>query len=220
MNYLSHFVFNHDVCGRPAEPYFALGCVLPDLWLRYSRVHRIRWPALRAAAPTEARDVQLRAGLLNHVEVDQRFHALPLFHDWQRRVKGAVGRDGQPPALVDFVAHAALELALDHRLLHADPALVARFYCLLETCDIDDVAARVGRLGRVRTDGLAEVIRAFFARRFLRHYRTTAGLADVIRIILRLAHIPSLPDTLIVAILHSAVRHADPAAVWHALRAE
>ncbi len=220
MNYLSHFVFNHDICGRPAEPYFALGCVLPDLWLRYSRVHRIRWPAVRAAEPTEARDAELRAGLLNHVEVDQRFHALPVFHEWQRRVKSAVERDGQPPALVDFVAHAALELALDHRLLHADPALIERFYGLLEICDTDDVAARVGRLGRVRTDGLADVIRAFFARRFLRHYRTVAGLAAVIRIILRLAHIPPLPDPLIDAFLFSAVQHVGPTEVWEALRAE
>ncbi len=219
MNYLSHFVFNHEVCGRPAEPYFALGCALPDLWLRYSRVHRIRWPALRAAAPTEPRDGQLRAGLLNHVAVDQRFHALPLFQEWQRRVRSRVAHDGHPPVLLDFLAHAALELALDQRLLQADPTLVERFYGLLEMCDPDDVAARVGRLGRVRTDGLAAVIRAFFARRFLRHYRTVDGLVDVLRIILGLARIPPPPDTLIVAILHSAARHADPAAVWHALRA-
>ena len=51
MNYLAHFVFNHRICGRPLEPYFALGVVLPDLWLRFSRERRIRWRAVQAAQP-------------------------------------------------------------------------------------------------------------------------------------------------------------------------
>ncbi len=71
MNYLSHFFFNHTVCGVEPEPYFAMGVLLPDLWLRFSRKRRIRWKAVRAASPTGARGQALRAGLLNHVELDR-----------------------------------------------------------------------------------------------------------------------------------------------------
>lgn len=219
MNYLSHFVYNHEVCGLPAEPYFALGVVLPDLWLRYSRSRRIRWRAVRGARPSDPVAVQLRAGLLNHVELDRRFHTLPLFLRWQREVRAVGETAAVHPALVDFLAHAAVELALDHVLLRTAPGLVARFYDIVGQCDPVCAAQHVGLLGAVATPGLDNVIRQFVRRRFLRHYRDSAGLADVLRIVLALAELPRPPDYLLTALLAAACRCATPAAVWSALGA-
>lgn len=217
MNYLAHFVYNHEVCGRPVEPYFALGVVLPDLWLRYSRRHRIRWPAVRAATLADRVDVQLQAGLLNHVAVDRAFHVLPVFLRWQRELRAAIDGDAVHPALIDFLVHMCLELALDHHLLVAAPDLVERFYGVVAQCDARRAAARVGVLGAVSTDGLDEVIRQFVARRFLRHYRTPAGMTDVVRIVLKLAEIPAPPNALLDDITARSVVLADPAAVWAGL---
>lgn len=217
MNYLAHFVYNHEVCGRSVEPYFALGVVLPDLWLRYSRRHRIRWSAVRAATSADAVDAQLRAGLLNHVAVDRAFHGLPIFLRWQRELRAAVAADGVHPALVEFLVHMSLELALDHHLLTTAPDLVERFYGVVAECDPRLAAARVGVLGAVPTDGLDEVIRQFVARRFLRHYRTPAGMTDVVRIVLKLAEIPAPPDALLDDITARSVVLADPAEVWAGL---
>ena len=150
MNYLSHFVFNHEVRDLPCESYFALGVVLPDLWMRFSRKRRIRWKAVRAAEPTNAVGRNLRAGLLNHIEADRLFHTAPVFLRWQRELKERVGADDIHPALVDFLAHAMLELALDHHLLHEDESLLPRFFDVLAGCDAELAAQRVGGAGRGR----------------------------------------------------------------------
>jgi hypothetical protein len=218
MNYLSHFVYNHRVCGVPEDPHFVIGVVLPDLWLRFSRTRRIRWRAVRAAAPTEAADVQLRAGLLNHVEVDRRFHYLPEFLRWQQRLKASVAPHETHAALLDFLAHMAIELALDHHLVLEDAELVDHFYDVAERTDALDVAQRVGALAAVNTVGLDEIIRRFLARRFLRHYRTATGLSDVIRIVLALAEIPAPTDGVIETLVAGAIGSSDPATVWHAMR--
>lgn len=214
MNYLAHFVYNHDVCGLPREPYFAMGVALPDLWLRYSRSRRIRWRAVQAATVTIPPAVHLRDGLLNHREVDRQFHGAPVFRYWQRMLKGAVGGGDVRPAVVDFLAHMAIELALDYHLLRADPALVGRFYDTIAPCDPAVVARRVGMIAAVQTPGLDDVVRKFIARRFLRHYRSRAGLADVVRIVLALATIPAPPPAHIDAVLAAADALVEPEQVW------
>lgn len=214
MNYLSHFVYNHAVCGLPVEPHFAMGVVLPDLWLRFSREKRIRWKAIRAARPADEHDHNLRAGLLNHVETDRQFHSLPIFLRWQDNLKTRVHADGTHPALVDFLAHMAIELALDHQLLVARPTLADEFYDRLVMCDPTIVADRVGILGAVDTAGLDDVLRQFLARRFLRHYHTLDGLSDAVRIVLSMACIPAPPDRLVHELLRRAVTSVEPQVVW------
>ncbi|MCK4342394.1 MAG: hypothetical protein KAY37_11805 [Phycisphaerae bacterium] len=214
MNYLSHYVFNHRIRGLEPEPYFALGVVLPDLWLRYSRKRRIRWKAVRAATPTDAIDLSLRAGLLNHIEADRRFHTAPIFFRWQRELKTDVDATDIHPALVDFLVHMSIELALDHRLLRDDPNLVNWFYDVLAGCNPAVAAARVGVLGAVDTSGLGDVIAGFFKRRFIRCYREQSGLADAVRIVLSLANIPAPPDAFVADLLARAVELVEPAAVW------
>jgi hypothetical protein len=217
MNYLSHFVFNHEVCALPPGPYFVLGVALPDLWLRYSRRRRIRWKAVRAARPQDRVDADLRAGLLNHVEVDGVFHGLPVFAEWQRALR-PLCRDGDVHSvLADFLAHMAVELALDQRLLLADPDLPDRFYELLARCDEVLAAERTARLGDVPTDGLAEVIEQFIARGFLRQYGNTAGLVDVVQRVLAFAQLPAPPVQLLERVLVRAAEIADPQAIWSAL---
>ncbi len=214
MNYLSHFVFNHEVRDLPCESYFALGVVLPDLWMRFSRKRRIRWKAVRAAEPTNAVGRNLRAGLLNHIEADRLFHTAPVFLRWQRELKERVGADDIHPALVDFLAHAMLELALDHHLLHEDESLLPRFFDVLAGCDAELAAQRVGVLGAVDTDGLGAVISGFRARRFLHHYRTVHGLADVASLILALAGMPPPPEEWLRNLAHQAVSLSAPGEVW------
>jgi hypothetical protein len=217
MNYLSHFVYNHEIRGLAATPYFAMGVVLPDLWLRFSRRRRLRWRAVRAAEPMDPVGASLRAGLLNHVEVDRSFHGLPTFLLWQQALKVGVNGSDVHPALVDFVAHVAIELVMDHHLVRAAPARVERFYELLAGCDPGVVAQRVAVLGAVKTHGLEDVVRRFVERRFLRHYRAREGLADVVRILLALAQMPAVPELVLERVFTRAVRLVRPGAIWAAL---
>lgn len=219
MNYLSHYVYNHRVCGLEPEPYFAMGVALPDLWLRFSRKRRLRWRAVQAAQPATPEGERFRAGLLNHIATDRRFHTSLTFLRWQREIKTAVVADDVHPALVDFLVHMGIELALDYRLLLDDPGLVERFYDLLSGCDAGHVAQYAQEQGAVDTTGLDEVIRGFIRRRFIRRYRSDNGLAEVVRIVLSLVAIPSPPEQLVHDVLAAAVERARPEAVWEELPA-
>ena len=215
MNYLAHFVFNHEICGYEAQPYFVMGVALPDLWPRFSRTRRIRWRAVRGREPGDAIDTQLRAGLLNHADVDRRFHVLPSFLRWQRELKARVD-DGQTHSmLLDFLTHLAIELAIDHHLVRADAEAADRFYEQLAVCDLALAEQRVGELADVNTDGLGEVIRGFLARRFLHRYRGRTGLLTVMQRVLELAAIRDMPSS---ALVEQTLDHATtlvvPQRIW------
>ncbi|MBK9128438.1 MAG: hypothetical protein IPM13_11670 [Phycisphaerales bacterium] len=218
MNYLSHYVFNHQVCGLPREPGFVAGVALPDLWLRFSRRRRIRWRCVRSAEPRDARESALREGLLNHAEADRAFHALPLFLTWHRAVRDAAGPCDVHPAMVDFLSHVAVELALDHHLLSREPTLVDEFYDAVAGCDADWVEVATGRMVGVDTSGLGEVVRAFVRRRFIRVYATHRGLSEVVHVILELARFPHPPTRVVGRLISEALVRVSPAAVWAALR--
>lgn len=218
MNYLSHYVFNHDICDLPRDPPFVMGVALPDLWPRFSRTRRIHWPSVRAADPADRPDAQLRAGLLNHVSADRAFHALPAFLAWQRETRTHARDDAAHPAVLDFVAHVAVELALDHRLVCADADLPRRFYADYDEIAPREVEQRVGPLGRVDATGLGDLIARFRARGFLHQYDSRAGLCDVLHRILRHTRIPAAPaEESIARAVDCAAAISDPAAVWTAL---
>lgn len=218
MNYLGHYVFNHDVCRLQPEPYFVMGVALPDLWPRFSRTRRIRWKCVRAAAPSDPQATRLRAGLLNHTDVDQRFHALPSFLGWQRELKACVPSDGMHPTLVDFLTHIALELTIDQVLLRENPQLADHFFDLLEVCDYAAVESHVGPLAGVSARGLKDLLGSFVGRRFLRHYTRREALIGVMRHTLGLTSIRQLPgDHLLCELLEHATELIDPPTVWGGL---
>jgi len=219
VNYLAHFVFNHEVCGLPADPYFVAGVILPDLWPRYSRKRRIRWAAVRAAQPACAAEHNLRAGLLNHIAVDRAFHILPRFMRWQEAVKTALADSALHPAVAEFTAHAAVELALDHHLLQGDGQLADRFYNILRRCDLEFVCERVAVLGCVQTCGLGDVLAQFIGRRFLRTYATPQGIQNALGLVLGMVGVPLPASELLEQAVTGAVRAVSPYGLWEDLAA-
>ena len=220
MNYLGHYVYNHTVCGLEPQPYFALGVVLPDLWPRFSRRRRIRWRAVRSATVSNPRVAQLRDGLLNHVAVDQRFHALPSFVRWQRELKQRVVGSVPHSAVIDFLAHVALELMLDHRVVREEPRAAEEIYDRIGSCSFDFVEQEIGLLGDVDARGLAQEIQGFISRRFLARFAQRDTLLRVVDFILSLTNIAAVPsrDT-ICALLDTSEKLVDPETVWSEMRA-
>lgn len=220
MNYISHFVFNHDVSGIPIEPHFVTGVALPDLWLRFSRRRRIRWRAVREARPKGPLETSLHAGLTNHAEMDQRFHALPVFNRWIGEVQRHVDRDGVHSAMLEFLAHVAIELALDHHLVRRDAALVDRFYGQIGLANHAAIERAMLTLAGVDATGLAELLRGFVQRRFIRSYFTHQGLVEVIYIILTLAAFPMPAVRTVQRLIGNAIEITAPEVVWSALRSQ
>ncbi|MBN2447287.1 MAG: hypothetical protein JXO22_11200 [Phycisphaerae bacterium] len=218
MNFLSHYVFNHDVSGLPADGYFALGVALPDLWPRFSRRRRLKWKHVRAHQPRDERSARLRAGLLNHADVDRRFHTLPCFLAWQRELKTCVNGEGLHSMFVDFLTHVIVELVLDQKLLHAQPRLADQFYDTLANTDPSTAARHAATIGDVNTDGLDETLRLFQERRYMRRYATDDGLLHAIALTIGLANpAPPPSDKLVRTMLTRAVALVDPPTVWSEL---
>ncbi len=215
MNYLGHYVYNHHVGDLPADPYFVLGVALPDLWPRFSRRRRLRWRAVRAAEPHRPEARQLRRGLLNHVVVDRRFHACPAFLGWQRELRGAADGGTPAPVWLDFAAHVAVELAIDHLLARRLPAAAEGFYDRLARCDCDLAEALTGELGDVDATGLGAEVRGFIGRRFLPKFARVETLAQVLRYILRLTSLAGAIDGgRLRDLTQTAVRIVEPEKIW------
>jgi hypothetical protein len=226
MNYLSHFVFNHDIRGLPVDADFALGVALPDIWPRFSRTRRLKWKAVRAAAPPSHPSQQLRAGLLNHADADRRFHVARAFLTWQRELK-ADARQAQPstvadlhPMVLDFLTHVTVEITLDHVLLRRDPHLAERYYAALDPADPPAIAGRAAHIGQVDTRPLDATINEFLQRRFLEKYVDAGGLHSAVNGVLRLTTLKLEPP---VALIDRLIAHAcdrvDPDTVWRELTA-
>ena len=219
MNFLSHYHYNHAVLGLPETPYFTLGVALPDLWPRFSRERRIKWGSVREFVGGEPVAQQLRDGLLNHAEMDRRFHVLTCFLSWQRELKGLASAGDFNPWLVDFLAHLIIEIMLDRALMDRDATLVERFYDRLADADPLLAARHIGRIGKVDAAGLDETIRLFVARRFLRHYATEEGLRRSVRLTLGLVRfeVPAVLATIGDTMLARAAQICAPAVVWDEL---
>jgi len=215
MNYLGHYVYNHEIRRLTPHPYFILGAALPDLWPRFSRRRRLRWKAVREAEPADPRARRLRAGLLNHVMTDRRFHSLPSFNRWRGELKSRCFGDDAHSALVDFLAHLAIELALDHRIMIELPHVGGEIYERIALCDFDVVEQEIGAIGAVDAAGLADVTRRFVARRFLPYFARFETIPRVMDFVLNLTDVREKPAGVILESLASdAARIVDPQVVW------
>lgn len=215
MNYLGHYVFNHEICRLEPEPYFVTGVALPDLWPRFSRRRRIRWRCVRDASPSEPPAVRLRDGMLNHAAVDQRFHALPAFVGGQRELKARVASDGLHPALFDFLTHLSLELALDRWMVREDPQRAEDFYDQIARCEPRLVEHAIGTIAGVDTRGLAEEVRGFVRRRFLANFARSETLVRVAQYVLKLTSASQTPpEKMIRELLETAATLTEPSTIW------
>lgn len=215
MNYLGHFILNHEVCNAALRPYFVAGVALPDLWTRYSRKKRLHWPSVLAADPDTRDAADLRCGLLNHVAVDKRFHLSPTFLRWLRAVRAHAPEAERGAIVVDFAAHVAIELTLDHKLALRRPDRAEQFYDTLLACDPQRLADTAGSLGRVDTAGLAREVSDFVRRRFVPHFARRETIAAVLHYVLSLSRVRPLPtDQTQQRLIAAALEIVDPDALW------
>lgn len=218
MNYLSHYVFNHEICLVPRSPDFALGVALPDLWSRYSRRVRIQWRVVRSSVPRSAVQHDLQAGLLNHAEADRLFHALPLFVRWVRDVKQSGSGAEVHSAVLEFTAHVAIELALDHHLVVGRPGLVNEFYAALAASSLVDLEDSIAHVAGVTAPGLRGAVQAFLDRAYLHHYSGPAGVCRAIGGLLQLIRVDAPSEALIRRMVDNAIERVDLDSLWEALR--
>ena len=180
MNFLAHHAVALDRWGADAPADAYVGNVLPDL-VATSGEGRLRPQTLPADAP----DTPLRRGVHLHFETDRRFHGLPAFADAQTVAKRLFRETAfrTPPTRVFFLAHAAVEIALDGLLFRAQPTLTADFYRRFADADLPAVLAQTQAMFPPATPpllALARTIDRFVASRYLENYATFDGQAHAL----------------------------------------
>lgn len=147
MNFLSHYYFER----YSRNPELVMGSILPDLLRNADRDVNVlpHKYGHRFDGNPKLRD--LYRGWARHVETDRYFHNAPFFYTHTHALKLVLAPAvAGTPVRPSFVSHIALELLLDHLLLHhqcvhesdfyerlagTDRLAVARFLTL---CDVQD----------------------------------------------------------------------------------
>lgn len=198
MNYLAH----HDVARRAepdARPAFFVANTLPDL-LANGGVARLR--ARHAAHNGENRDVS--RGIRLHLATDRRFHSHPDFRAASGEVSAlllsgfiaAPSPEKPPPRRLFFLAHVAVEFALDAFLLRRDPSLADDFYARFAACDLAPAASAIAQMTNQST-GVPAILAAigrFTGARYLYDYTTDDGLACAMNRVCIRAGLPGFPS--------------------------
>lgn len=168
MNFLSHYYFER----YSRNPELVMGCVLPDLIknadkdinvLPHKYEHRFDGnPKLR----------DIYRGWARHVETDRYFHNAPFFythtHELKLLLAPAVAGTSIRPS---FLSHIALELLLDHLLLHHQCVHESDFYECLAGADRDMVTRFLTLCDVQETTFFFTYFNSFMRAQYIRSYR-------------------------------------------------
>lgn len=149
MNFLSHYYFER----YSRNPDLVLGCVLPDLIKNADRNVNVLPQKHEDRFGNNPKLQSIYRGWIRHVETDRYFHNSPFFYNHTHQLKVLLAPTVEGTLIrPSFLSHIALELLLDHLLLHNNWVHESGFYeCLaaadrettdrfLKLCDVPDTA--------------------------------------------------------------------------------
>jgi hypothetical protein len=193
MNYFAHGRHYLD------DPYFVAGTAVPD-WL--SVVNRRMRARSKLAAPhtsdEDPRVASIAKGIVQHHHDDHWFHQTRAFAELNLYFTKEI-RDHLPPDdgfRPSFLGHILVEILLDATLIEDQPAMLDRYYAVMDSLDPCVVNRAVNRMATQATGMLAFFIPRFSAERFLYDYAEDAKLLFRLNNVMRRVRLPALPETL------------------------
>ena len=133
MNFLGHFYIDRD----RNNPYFAFGALVPDLIRGFSKIYNhIPRPY---TSPIEYHQ-SIYKGIIRHMQVDEAFHNLPLFHDACAEIENIFSKNKEIELpRVFFVAHILSELLIDKQVVLQQKNIAINYYSLLKQIDYKEL---------------------------------------------------------------------------------
>lgn len=182
MNFLSHYYFerySHD-------PELVMGSILPDLIKNASKVINVYPKKYEDNFEANPKLKSLYRGWLRHMETDRIFHNSKFFYQKTHELKMLL-----TPAIKDtairpsFFSHIALELLLDHLLLHNNWVHETDFYEYLAAADREAVDSFLKLCGIQDTGFFFRYFNSFMRAQYIGAYRTphqiTSALINICR---------------------------------------
>ncbi|MFK7768504.1 MAG: hypothetical protein AB8B55_14880 [Mariniblastus sp.] len=173
MNCFSHALPHLD------DPYFAVGCCLPDWLSACDRKCRAREKKARQFIEHSDPIVSTIAqGVVRHHTDDAWFHRTPIFNnlilDFAVELRDIFGNErSMRPSLI---GHILVELFLDSYLNSQFPGKLDFFYEQTKTVDAEKVQDAINLFATKPTDKLANEIERFIQARYLFDYDTDEGV--------------------------------------------
>ncbi|MDA1048918.1 MAG: hypothetical protein O3C40_00355 [Planctomycetota bacterium] len=193
MNYFAHARHYLD------DPYFVAGTAVPD-WLSVVN-RRMRARSKLAASYADDEDPRVASiakGIMQHHHDDDWFHQTRAFAElnlyFTKEIRDRLpDDDGFRPS---FLGHILVELLLDAMLIEDHPAMLDRYYAIMDSLDPYVVNRTVNRMATRETGMLAFFIPRFSAERFLYDYAEDGTLLFRLNNVMRRVRLPVLPETL------------------------
>jgi len=161
------------------NPYFAVGCCIPD-WL--NAVDRKVRAREKLAAPFVDHDDEIvsaiAGGVVQHHQDDRWFHQTPVFNELSLRFSVEIRTlfGNERSMRPGFTGHVIIELFLDAYLHMQYPGKMDSFYEQVESVDKNKVQESVNLFTTRTTDGLVFAIGRFQKEKFLYDYSTDQGI--------------------------------------------
>jgi len=178
------------------RPYFLAGTAAPD-WLSIAdRGVRLRPRLVEPFADQSNTAVaEFAAGVLQHIDDDERFHRLPAFLEISGELMVMFRRllhphDGFRPG---FLGHIVTELLLDAVLIEHRPDLLEGYYRAIENLDAAFIQQCVNRMAKKSTTRLAAVVPMFCREAFLWDYVDDSRLLFRLNQVMRRVKLQPLP---------------------------
>lgn len=136
MNFLSHYYF----VRHTADPYLALGSVLPDMVRNHRKDWNLHPSRVRERYEGESALFSIFRGWELHMEADRQFHSSEFFRKHSSGLRKEIASFiTELPFRPFFLAHVALELLLDSLLIIHKKVDADNFYLQLSGCSPPEV---------------------------------------------------------------------------------
>jgi len=143
MNFLAHY----KLIPKGKSPYFMMGVLLPDLIPGFTKVYHHN---IRNNSFEDDESIEMRDGILFHLQTDAIFHNLDLFQDLIEAITIVFKEEDRikiPRTF--FIVHILIELLIDHFLVEENPQLPLQFYKDLDTLNqqkVDSFLTKINSL--------------------------------------------------------------------------
>lgn len=174
MNFLSHYYFERFTPHSER----VLGGLLPDFLKNVNKQYNFQPQRFEEAFYASPGTTYILEGWYRHLEVDKLFHSSPFFLQHchvLRKILDPILAD--LPIRASFMAHIAIELLLDHLLIHEGLLNPIRFYEHLDAVSPATVKRALGILEEVDIPAFMQFYDRFLSSRYVLEYAAMESVA-------------------------------------------